>query len=148
MPPQRHLPLAKRARGAPPAVDAEAVATAMMKFDIPVQQILKVMDEADAENPLHRKLCDAELQKFSKGYVNILIIVLNIGCDVPAAALLPLFATLGPLRTFWGYLRRSGPKRAAGAIIGGYLRRSGSLKGIDFFSLALQRDFYLVQVNI
>ena len=66
MPPQRHLPLAKRARGAPPAVDAEAVATAMMKFDIPVQQILKVMDEADAENPLHRKLCDAEFQKFSK----------------------------------------------------------------------------------
>lgn len=66
MPPKGHLPLAKRARCAPAAMDAEAVATAMMKFDIPVGQILKVVGEADASHPLNRKLCDDEFQKFSK----------------------------------------------------------------------------------
>ena len=57
--PERHRPLAKRARCAPLATDAANVATAMMKADIPVQQILAVIDEADADNGLYRKLCDA-----------------------------------------------------------------------------------------
>ena len=38
----------------------------MMKADILVQQILAVIDEAAADNGLYRKLCDAELQQYSK----------------------------------------------------------------------------------